>query len=275
MIEILANNVVEVNALCDKIHNVEISFEETSNPLDKMIDTNGVKVFYNDDLYVGLLTDSYKFNNILDTFFAKRIFKNALEWCAGAGFAGFDLLSKKRINNLVLMDAYKPAIDACNKTIMNSNLKATAVHADAIGKLEDQEFDLIIGAPPWFLIKNMLMFHSDSRFRKTTDFTKEVHNEFFSNVNNYLAKDGVIIIMEGMNASSPIEFKDMIEENGLVISRIVADYKMMAYYMIIESAEDKKEKTNSEIRGDVFIPIWTASNSHIYNSANTIFNYKK
>jgi cyclopropane fatty-acyl-phospholipid synthase-like methyltransferase len=56
--------------------------------------------------------------------------------------------------------------------------------------------------------------------RKFVDLNWEIHKNFFKNVNDHLTEDGRIFLMENAKGSDPDTFKDMIEENGLVISRV-------------------------------------------------------
>lgn len=245
-IKILASGAVEVNALCETINNaatVASNYEPTAEAVfDKSTVHNGITVYHNSDIYVGADFLGPAFDKALKELFPDRKFERALDWCAGAGFIGFSLLGGGLVNSLVLMDAYAPAVAACEKTIAGlDSTAATAVLASSIGELDDQEFDLVVGNPPWFFTKNMMALESltndPGRLRKTLDHAGLIHNEFFANIGSRLAPNGVIIIAESMATGAPLLFKEVIEANGLEISKVFTFDFTGTCFLMIEHAK--------------------------------------
>lgn len=228
-IKIFAETKEQVDTLYEKLKTT-IHFDEVSNVFDKVEYINDIKLYYNDDLYVGSNHIGTQFVDILQKFYPNKTFNNTLDWCCGAGFLGFNLFSQQLTDKLVLMDKYKPAINACNKTISEMNTDKISTTT----KLPNEKFDLIIGNPPWFLINNMLSLYND-RARKTTDIDGLIHKEFFNNVCNLLAEDGIVILVEGGMSSSPLYFKSMIEDNGLRVTKVLGVEEQPYYFMIIEA----------------------------------------
>ena len=57
-------------------------------------------------------------------------------------------------------------------------------------------------------------------------------------VKNYLTPDGIIILDEGSQFSGPADFKSMIEDNGLIISKVFEfTDNGFDYFMVIEHAK--------------------------------------
>ena len=228
-IKIFAETKEQVDLLYEQL-DTTVHFTEASSTFNKTQDINGITLYYNDDLYVGSDHLVEHFVDILKHFYPNKKFNNTLDWCCGAGFLGFTIFSHDLTDKLVLLDKYKPALNACNKTISEMN----AENITTTDCFTNEKFDLVIANPPWFLINNMLSLYND-RARKTTDIGGKTHKEFFSKIKNYLADDGIIILVEGSMSSSPLCFKDMIEDNGLVITKVLSVGDQPSYYMIIEA----------------------------------------
>lgn len=219
----------QVSELYEKL-NKPVHFNESSANFDKVTMVEDIPLYYNDDLYVASEEVVPQLLEILQHYYPNKKFNNTLDWCCGAGFIGLSLFAKELTENLVLMDKYLPALKACTKTISGLSTDKISVSDE----LPEQKFDLIVGNPPWFLINNMSSLYN-SLARKTIDLDGEIHKEFFSKVKNMLADDGIIILVEGGSSSSPLYFKDMIEDNGLKITKVLGIKTHPAYYMIIEA----------------------------------------
>lgn len=194
-----------------------------------------VYVYYDDYLDGGGTFIGQNYPRVLQLLYPNRVFDNCLEWCAGAGFIGFRLLSDGTCKKLTLFECFEPAIAACNKTISNlpKRFKNTVstIHCDNIKSLsKDLKFDLIVANPPHF---NAVLwsgtFHdtadepgswceSDHFNTKATDKNWQLHQEFFINIKKNLAINGIILLQECIFGSSTSEFKDFIDAGGLKIT---------------------------------------------------------
>lgn len=228
-IKIFAETKEQVDSLCEKL-NSAINFDEVSNVFDKVEYINDIKLYYNDDLFVGSNHLGQQFVDILREFYPNKIFNNTLDWGCGAGFLGFTVFGHQLTENLVLMDKYRPALSACDKTISEMNTDKIST----VNELPNQKFDLVLSNPPWFLINNMISLYNASA-RKTTDVDGLAHKEFFDSIKNLLADDGIIILVEGGMSSSPLYFKNMIEDNNLKITKVLGIEGYTTYFMIIEA----------------------------------------
>lgn len=231
-IEVFAETEDEVRSLYQKI-DYSVDFDRKTAVLDQTETINGIEVYYNDDLYVGANQLGYDIARIIQRYYPDKKFNHTLDWCCGAGFLGFTVFSSNLTDKLTLMDKYVSAIEACEKTIQGID------HADRIKtttELPDQSFDLVIGNPPWFLINNMLLLN-DSYARKTSDIDGKIHKEFFADIKTRLAEDGIVILVEGKASSSPLYFKNMVEENDLKITKVLGTRGQGTYFMIIERAK--------------------------------------
>lgn len=232
LIEVFAETEEEVDLLCQKIE-YSVDFDKQSTVFDQIETINGIDVYYNEDLYVGSNQLGYDIAHIIQHYYPNKKFKHTLDWCCGAGFLGFTIFSSNLTEELTLMDKYSPAITACDKTIQGI-AECDKIHATT--ELPDKQFDLVIGNPPWFLINNMLLLQ-DSHARKTSDIDGKIHKEFLHDIKSRLTSDGVIILVEGKASSSPLCFKDMIEENDLKITKVLGIKGQPTYFMMIENSK--------------------------------------
>ena len=98
------------------------------------------------------------------------------------------------------------------------------------------KFDLIVGNPPF---RGGKLITKDASFaRRGADPGFKIHKRFFDSVKNYLTPDGIIILDEGSQFSGPADFKSMIEDNGLIISKVFEfTDNGFDYFMVIEHAK--------------------------------------
>jgi len=168
---------------------------------------------------------------VINELYPDKVFRNGFEWCSGVGFMGFSLLAHNVCENLYLGDIYEPALRQADKTIANlpekySQRTVRTMHMKGMSDLDESlKFDLIVSNPPhhdW----TVPVFYGDyvcdeEILRMSIDPKWKVHSEFFRTVKKNLAEDGVILLMEASQASSPDTFRSMIEDAGLRINRCV------------------------------------------------------
>jgi len=158
-------------------------------------------------------------------------FYRCLEWCAGLGEIGRDLLNHNLIEELVLLDINKMALAEGDKRWGSKNIRYC--QSDNLSNLSKHgEFNLVVGNPPSYCNVNtkhpfypvlkgdLRPFDEDWKLRKG----------FYKNIAKHLAMDGVILINEvelykaevfigelwDDRPKPPVgQFMDMIGGNGL------------------------------------------------------------
>lgn len=163
---------------------------------------------------------SEQYLDFLDSIPADKKYNRCLEWCAGLSAIAFSLLDAKLINECVLMDIYEPALLKAMENANNNNLseKVTYYVCDEIKKLPlTDKFDLIVSNPPhsnhsdWH-VDGKLVEVTENHKRLTVDKNWKIHEEFFSNVTNYL-NDGADVLLSETDAHN--ELIEMASKNSL------------------------------------------------------------
>jgi methylase of polypeptide subunit release factors len=174
----------------------------------------GIKVFYTPDTYAG----GAKFGQDYIRFITENKLKpkRVFEWCTGAGFIGFSLLAHGLCKTLCLSDINMEAVACCLKTIHENKLYAsvTLYHSDNLDSIpKSEKWDLIVGNPPHFYEKRKL------RASKLLYLDKDwnLHQRFYSKIDNFLSHDGLILLQENSQGSSCKTFREMIKKNGFRI----------------------------------------------------------
>ena len=170
----------------------------------------------------------------IKSLYPTRKFDHCLEWCAGPGFIGFSLLDRGICNKLSLSDVYEPIEDLVKSTIDQNNL--TNVNFFLSNNFNNipkgTKFDLIIGNPPWFSNDPYAVVLTDPRRYKDPDW--QIHKDFFENAKEYLAKDGVILLLENVWGSGISTFEKMILDNGFEFRHMLNEtYPMDMWYLEI------------------------------------------
>lgn len=186
---------------------------------------NDFKVFYNNNLEGGGNKFGQLYPSIIKLLYPDRIFNDCLEWCSGHGVIGFRLLADEICKNLHFLEMYQPAVNACKKTIANMPIRfANRVSIYGTSTLtslpSNIRFDLIVSNPPHFpgLLGNELGdIPQNHRRRITVDHEWKTHKDFFANVANNLAEDGVILLQEIYHID---EFAEMIDHGRLKITKM-------------------------------------------------------
>lgn len=129
----------------------------------------------------------------------KKVYERALDWCAGHGPFGFELLDKKKSNFVVFQDIYDVSTDTCIQNAKENNIShlVNAHTSSTISGIPSSErFDLVVANPPHCgssegLIKN---FSYENTKRILVDEKHTAHKEFFKNIKQYLTHDADIYI---------------------------------------------------------------------------------
>lgn len=150
-------------------------------------------------------------------------YQSAVEWCAGFGVIGFNLLNKDICKKMSFIDCYEPAVRWLNRTIEHNNIenKTEVYHADKISLIPDGvKWDLVVANPPHCFDLNTKKYFEetvqepqlDDIIRLTCDVDLEIHKEFFSNIRSYLEPGADIFISE---VGSLDEVQSLAEDAGL------------------------------------------------------------
>jgi hypothetical protein len=179
-----------------------------------------ITVFYTDDLDGGGTTFGQDYIPKIKIKYPDKKFSKIFEWCSGPGFIGFSLLSHGVCDKLCLNDLYNPAIELVDRTINYqdnncSNLVSAYLLKD-INLLPAYEmFDLVVSNPPHF-VKNISRIGNTNRL--CSDIKWESHKNFFNNIKSHLMPDGIILLQENYQGSTPDDFKSFIDDAGLQIT---------------------------------------------------------
>jgi methylase of polypeptide subunit release factors len=182
-----------------------------------------IVTYYDVKIYWNINSDGFgetmidDFLNATSFITQDRNFNHALEWCSGPGYWGFGLLGTHKVKKLTLSDIYEPVKGPIAKTISENNYqeKAQFIVSDNFKNIPKQSFDLIVSNPPHFDIDPVLIHPNVEKYK---DKGWKIHENFFNNVNEYLADDGIIILAENIHGSNVDTFRSMIEKNNLQIT---------------------------------------------------------
>jgi methylase of polypeptide subunit release factors len=158
-------------------------------------------------------------------------FNQCLEWCAGMGEIGRDLLNHNLVNKLVLLDINKMALDEGSERWGSEGIRYC--HSDNLSNLSKSEkFDLVVGNPPSYAnVSRKHPFYAELKGDlRPFDPDWNLRKGFYNEIAKHLTSDGVILINEVELYKSKVfikelwddrpappvgEFVDMIERNGL------------------------------------------------------------
>lgn len=198
--------------------------------------TNPITVFYTDATDGGGTQFGQDYVPTIKRTYPDRKFSKAFEWCSGPGFIGFTLLSHDLCNFLCLNDIYDPALELANTTKMHpDNNCADRVSIYLLKDLSllpgAEQFDLVVSNPPHFS-KKVSSWANGNRI--CSDINWEAHKNFFSNITSHLTPDGIILLQENYQGSTPDDFKEMIDNAGLQITNCIDSGKHF-YFLEIQS----------------------------------------
>lgn len=190
------------------------------------------EVYFNDDIYGGGIPEATVFPKLLKALYPLRKFEHGMEWCAGAGFIGFRLLSDSICQTMDFVEKYEPALQSVKETWKNApmrlhNAKVNCILSSKIANIGDKKYDLIVANPPNFDngVENRIVEDSDAM----------MHKEFFLNIRKNLANDGVIILSKMIDGHQPKDFVDAVDQGGLKINRIFrVSIRPRRYYVEVQ-----------------------------------------
>lgn len=185
--------------------------------------TTRIDVHYDSSLDGGGTWFGQEYIDVVRARYPARRFRHCFEWCAGPGYIGFGLLAHDLCERLFLSDLYPLAIESIQDTVRSNchdleNRVAWRL-SDRIADLPDHQFDLVVANPPHYLECP----GDDDYQRIAVDPNWRAHREFFENIGQRLADDGVILLQENQAGSiqGVEEFREMIESNGLAITEVI------------------------------------------------------
>ncbi|SVD13903.1 uncharacterized protein METZ01_LOCUS366757 [marine metagenome] len=183
----------------------------------KFVSYYDTKIYWNDELDGcghELIED---LQNATAELVGNKPINNTLEWCSGPGYWGFSLLGSHQTKTLTLSDIHAPVKPLVEYTIAQNNFENVEFYiSDNFKNIPKQQFDLIVGNPPHFIIDPYIPTYNEPR--KYKDEGWKIHEDFFNNVSDYLTDDGIIILVENRFGSNPEIFRPMIEKNNLRIT---------------------------------------------------------
>lgn len=188
---------------------------------------SGFLLKYNSKLDGGGNSARHDFVEIINGL-GKR-YQHAMEWCAGHGAIGYELLTRNICANIHFMDIFEPAIESCLKNAQDNGVshKVFGYVSSTIQDLPNlPPLDLVVSNPPhnsdvndW----NSTVYQGRTDFkddwdnysngvRLGVDHEFKIHHEFFANIIPRLAPDADILISE---AGIVVPLINMAEKYGL------------------------------------------------------------
>lgn len=176
-----------------------------------LIFDSGFILTYNSKLEGGGNAARHDFVEIIRKL--NRTYQNAMEWCAGHGAIGYELLTKNICENIHFVDIFAPAIESCIKNAQDNSLKHS-VFGYVSGTIKNLPhmplIDLVVSNPPhnpdingWneSVYPDRVDFRDDydnynNGLRLGVDHEFKIHEEFFANIVPRLAPDADILLSE-------------------------------------------------------------------------------
>ena len=174
------------------------------------------RVYYQPGMDGGGTWFGQEYAEILSEKYPERQFRNCLEWCAGPAFIGYNILDHGLCDQLTLLEIHAPTVAQAERSRTDShNNCAELVTIYNSGTIADipaaAQFDLIVGNPPHFPHPS-----TDPHVNRIEcDVDWKIHQDFFANVKNRLAPEGIILLQENMLESTVHTFEPYIRRNGL------------------------------------------------------------
>jgi methylase of polypeptide subunit release factors len=210
---------------------------------------NGLDVYFTRDIAGGQRLFADDFLVLLNGLAVKPRYGHLLEWCSGPGFIGYSMMAHGLCSSLTLAEQYGPALEAAARTAKANDIdRLVTLHKslDPAGLPPGTSFDLVVGNPPYFPNRVMLeeIYKTDPKYdpRLYVDEGWRLHKIFFAGIRRFLARNGLVILLESTIASHLETFRPMIEGSGLRIAgwqwATLCDNKM--WYLFI-SRDDATE----------------------------------
>ena len=124
-------------------------------------------------------------------------FNQCLEWCAGLGEIGRDLLKHNLIKKLMLLDINKTALDEGAKRWGRKNIRYRQSN-NLSGLSKHEKFDLVVGNPPSYRNVNhnhpsYPLFKGDLR---PFDDDWKLRKGFYKNIAKHMIAGGIVLVLE-------------------------------------------------------------------------------
>jgi methylase of polypeptide subunit release factors len=206
---------------------------------------NRYKIFWRHELNGGGMQFGPEYPSLIQTLYPNRKFNVCYEWCSGPGFIGFNILDHGLCDSLLLTDICDPAIEIAKYSAGYNNIqdKVSAYLMRDIDLLpSNTKVDLVVSNPPHYDRSVVPGYSLDDNARMGDDVDWKSHKEFYSKIGKYLADDGVILIQENEDGSTPQMFEQMISDSGLKITNVIKSPKHytstpeLIYYIEIRKA---------------------------------------
>jgi methylase of polypeptide subunit release factors len=166
----------------------------------------------------------YKTEGPNQSLYPNRIFNVCYEWCSGPGFIGFNILDHGLCNSLLFTDICDPAIEIAKYSATQNNIqdKLTAYLLRDIDLLPaNTKVDLVVSNPPHYNREYGYEYSLDDNKRMSDDVGWASHIDFYKKIGKFLSDDGIILIQENADGSSPEMFEQMIADSGLKITNVI------------------------------------------------------
>lgn len=217
----------EINQLCESTNIDDDFLNNDELPLTNKAVCYGIEINYHPSMEKGGIVRAPMFIEVLSLIAPDRIFDRCLEWCSGAGFIGFSLLGKGLCNQLDLADIWKPSLKAAQNVKVSCNINTW--HIRRLADIQPpQQYDLIVGNPPWYpgnLLKNN---------RLTCDPGLSILKSFFTDVKNYLAPNGMIVLCEGQTYTGPKDILNALENTELEMTQVLKYDDRWHWFLVVE-----------------------------------------
>jgi len=146
----------------------------------------------------------------------KKKYINGLEWCAGMGIIGYDMMARGLCQNMAFIDKHLPAVNNLTYTSKFNDIRkrVDVYHSDSISIIpKDKKFDLVVSNPPhthsrkiWEKLVRESFTRTkqepwsselfDNWARLIIDENWNTHIDFFKHITYYLAEDADMFICE-------------------------------------------------------------------------------
>ena len=142
----------------------------------------------------------------------KSQYNRALEWCAGFGVLGYEILGLNLTKNLVFSDYYDVAIKNCLENANTNNLsdRVTGYVTPCIGNIPlTEKWDLVVSNPPHSENGEAFFNHMkndperqhsyiENSARLVVDDKWGIHTEFYASIRDHLTDDADLYIIESV-----------------------------------------------------------------------------
>jgi methylase of polypeptide subunit release factors len=155
--------------------------------------------------------------DILKSRYPDKQFNRCLEWCAGPGYIGYNILDHGICQHLCLIDKFAEAIEFAQITAQQCPAQVSFYVTDTLSVLpESEKFDLVVANPPHYL-----ECPGDENYQRiAVDKDWQAHKDFYQHIGKNLVDNGIILMQENMAGSlaGANDFEVLINAGGLEIT---------------------------------------------------------